>query len=123
MPSIIIVDDNEEFRGMIKDYLSQQNLGVEIFEASSEETAVVKASCVRPDIVIMDISLPKTNGLILAKKIKEDYPQCDIIILTMFEDDFLKKISQETEGMDFIGKSEIYDRLVPVVKKHLKGAG
>lgn len=123
MSNILIVDDNEEFRGMIKDYLSQQNLGIDIFEASSEETAIVKVSCMKPDVVIMDINLPKTNGLVLAKRIKEDCPRCGIIILTMFEEDLFKKMPQEADGMNFIGKSEIYDRLVPVVRKCLKSSG
>ncbi len=117
---ILIVDDHQDFRGIVKEYLLKQNLGIEIFEASTGEMGVAKASCIKPDVVLMDINLPNANGITAAKHIKEDHPDCDVIILTMFEVKPFKEIARKIKAKDFIGKSEIYEKLVPVIKKCLK---
>jgi len=116
---ILIIDDNDNFRGMIKDYLKNHQLKVEIFEANTAEMGVAKASCVKPDVVLMDISLPHANGLQATRHIKEDNPQCQVIILTMFDVEVFKQAAEKIQARDFIGKSEIYDRLLPVVKECL----
>jgi len=117
---ILIVDDHQDFRATIKHHLNKQNLGLEIFEASTGEMGAAKASCIKPDIVLMDINLPNANGITAAKHIKEDHPDCDVIILTMFDVKPFKEVARKIKATDFIGKSEIYEKLVPVIKKCLK---
>ena len=117
---ILIIDDHADFRAMVKDYLNRDGLDLEIFEASTAEMGVMKASCVKPDIVLMDINLPNANGLAATKLIKEEHPDCDVIIITMFEVGAFKQAAQKIKAAAFIGKSEIYDQLLPAVKKCLK---
>ena len=116
---ILIVDDSDNFRVMLKEYLEKHALAVEIFEASTGEMGVAKAACIRPDIVLMDINLPHSSGLEASKHIKGDYPDCDVIILTMFEVKVFKEAARSIKATDFIGKSEIDERLVPAIKKCL----
>ncbi len=117
---ILIVDDHQDFRAAVRDYLKKQNLGLEIFEASTGEMAVTKAACIKPAIVLMDINLPNANGITAAKHIKEDHPDCDVIILTMFEVKLFKEVARKIKAKDFIGKSEIYEKLIPAIKKCLE---
>ena len=117
---VLIIDDHADFRAMVKDYLNRDELDLEIFEASTAEMGVAKASFVKPDIVLMDISLPSANGLEATKHIKEDAPNSDIIILTMFDVEVFKQAAQKIKATAFIGKSEIYERLLPVIKECLK---
>ena len=117
---ILIVDDHTDFRAMVKNYLNRDGLDLEIFEASTAEMGVAKASFVKPDIVLMDINLPNANGLEATKHIKEDAPDCDVIIITMFDVEVFKQAAQKIKATAFIGKSEIYDRLLPVIKKCLE---
>ena len=119
LKKLLIVDDSDEFRVMLKDYLTRHDLGLEIFEASTGEMGVTKASCVRPDIVLMDINLPHANGLETTQHIKEDNPRCDVIILTLLEVKSFKEAAQKSKATEFIGKSEIDERLVPAIKKCL----
>jgi len=116
---ILIVDDHADFRTMIRDYLNRHELDVEIFEADSGEMGVVKASCVKPDVVLMDVSLPHANGLETARHIQEDHPDCDVIILTMFDVPVFKQMAERIKAREFIGKGEIYERLLPAIKKCL----
>jgi DNA-binding NarL/FixJ family response regulator len=118
---ILIVDDHTDFRTMLKDYLMRSRLDIEIFEASSAEMAVAKASCVKPDVVLMDISLPKATGLDATKLIKEEMPDCHVIIITMFN---VKAFKQAAEGINataFISKSAVCEQLLPVLTKCLNG--
>ncbi len=114
---ILIIDDSDEFRGMLKGYLKMHNLGAEIFEASTGEMGITKASCLRPDVVLMDISLPKINGLAATQQIKLDNPDCHVIVLTMFAVRKFKEESQRIKADDFIGKSDIDEQLVPAIRK------
>ncbi len=117
---ILIVDDSDNFRVMLKEYLEKHALAVEIFEASTGEMGVAKAACIRPDIVLMDINLPHSSGFEATKHIKGDHPNCDVIILTMFEVKVFKDMAQEIQAIDFIGKSEFNERLVPAIKRCLE---
>ena len=116
---VLLVDDHDDFRTTIKDYLMGQRLDLEIFEANSAERGVHKASCVKPDIVLMDISLPNENGLDAARKIKEDQPHCDIIILTLFDVAIFKKEASRIKVRGFIGKNDVFEKLLPVIKECL----
>ncbi len=117
---ILIIDDHADFRAMVKNYLHRDGLDLEIFEASTAEMGVTKASFVKPDIILMDINLPNANGLMATRHIKEDFPNCDVIILTMLEVEAFKQEAQKIKATAFIGKSEIYERLLPVIKKCLE---
>ena len=120
---ILIIDDNDNFRAMLEDYLKMHNLGVEIFQASTGEMGITKAACIRPEIVLMDISLPSINGIDTTKQILLDYPDCQVIILTMFEVEVFRKAADQINAVDFIGKSEVFDRLLPSIKKCLAKNG
>jgi len=117
---ILIVDDHQEFRTAVREYLNNEKIGLEVFEASTSEMAVTKASGLKPEIVIMDINLPNGNGLDAAKHIKEDCPDCDVIILTMFDIKPFKQIAHKIKIKYFVGKNEILEKLVPVIKKCMK---
>ncbi len=116
---ILIVEDNQAFREAVKDHIKQLP-DAEIFEASTAEMGVTKAACVKPDIVVMDLNLPGENGFNASRQIKEDNPGCDVIILTMFEIESFRKLARESRAKYFIGKSEVYERLIPVIKRCLK---
>ncbi len=119
-PKILIIDDSADFRAQVNDYLKMHDLDVETFEAGTAEMGVAKASCVRPDIVLMDIHLPHGNGLDAVRHIKAQNPDCDVIVLTMLDVEAFRQAAQNVAVTDFIGKSEIYERLMPSIEQCLK---
>src|SRR5271170_2663599 len=96
--SILIVEDHEDFRRTVRDYLERHKLGLNIYEASTGEMGVIKASCVKPNIVLIDINLPQANGLDVARQIKEDNPKCDLIFLTIFDVAAFKKEAEKLKA-------------------------
>ncbi len=113
---ILIIDDSDDFRAVVRNYLKIHNSGLEVFEASSGEMGITKASCVRPDIVLMDLNLPHANGFEITQQIKDDHPACQVIVLTMFEVPLFKEKSLKVGAVDFISKNEVFDRLLPAIK-------
>ncbi len=117
---ILLIEDNDDFRNAVKGYLNEQILDIEIFEACTGEMGVTKASLVKPDIAIVDLNLPHANGFEVIKMLKEDHPNCFLIVLTMLEVEQFKQLAKELNVVDFVGKSELFDRLVPVVNKYVE---
>jgi two-component system response regulator DegU len=117
---VLIVDDHDDFRIMVRDYLNGHKLGLEIFEASTGEMGVAKASFVKPDIVLMDVNLPQINGFEAARQIQEENPNCHVIILTVFDVGVFKKEAAKIKARAFIGKNEVYDKLLPVIMQCLE---
>ncbi len=120
---ILIVDDHADFRTAVIKHLKSQVNDMDVFEASTGEMGVTKASCVKPDIVLMDINLPNITGFEAARRIKEDHPTCEIIILTVFDVPVFKHAANKIKAKEFIGKSEIYDRLLPAITRCLENKG
>jgi len=116
---ILLVDDHDDFRSSVKDYLNSYQLDFVIFEANSGEKGVVKASLIKPDIVIMDISLPNENGFESARKIRKAQPKCKIIILSLFEGPQIKKEALKIKADGFVGKNEVFEKLLPLIKECL----
>lgn len=117
---ILIVDDHDDFRKAVRKHLENQNLGVEVFEADCGEVGVAMASHRLPDIVLMDIRLPGIDGLDAASQIKSQFPDSKIIFLTMFETQSFRDAFAIDAASDYIGKSDLYEKLVPAIKQILE---
>jgi DNA-binding NarL/FixJ family response regulator len=84
---VLIVDDHLVLRSGLKLLLELED-GIEVLgDADSAETAMLKASELQPDVILMDIQLPAMNGIEATKRIKATNPRILILMLTMFQDD------------------------------------
>lgn len=82
MKTILVVDDNEDSRELVKKILKKQ--GYEIIEAIDGEEAIAKAIAYRPDLILMDISIPKIDGYEVTRRLKArvDFKDTPIIAFT-----------------------------------------
>ena len=89
--SILIADDSEvigrTLRNLIAGYKELSICG----EAENGQEAVEKAHRLKPDLVLIDFSMPVMNGLEAASHLKKDSPKVPIVLLTMFKDKFLEE--------------------------------
>jgi two-component system, NarL family, response regulator LiaR len=84
--TIILADDHSLIRKALIDIFNKQpNLEV-IAEADNGDTAVKLASEKKPDIIIMDISMPGLNGLEATRQIKASHPEINILVLTIHDE-------------------------------------
>ncbi|ACI20236.1 MULTISPECIES: response regulator [Thermodesulfovibrio] len=82
MKTILVVDDNEDSRELVKKILKKH--GYEVIEAVDGEDAIAKALAYRPDLILMDISIPKIDGYEATRRLKErpDFKDTPIIAFT-----------------------------------------
>ena len=112
---ILIVDDHDIIRRGLKDLLSGEPGWEVCAEAKTGKEAVVLAEQLRPQIVVMDISMPDLNGLEAARRIHKALPKAGILILTMHFSDQLVREVIEAGARGYILKSDADRDLVAAV--------
>ncbi|NJD23008.1 MAG: response regulator transcription factor [Melioribacter sp.] len=117
IPKALIVDDNYNFREGYREYLTYQTDLDIVGEAQDGFEAIKKINKLKPDIVFMDISMPKMDGLTAAHLIKKKFPEIKIVIVTIHEKYIFKGIVDSLPVDGFINKSAISHELPKMLKK------
>lgn len=84
---VLIADDQTLFREGIKDVLTGEKWINVIGEAADGEEAVELVRKLKPDVVLMDIKLPKLDGISATRQIKKNNPEVNVLMLSSFEDE------------------------------------
>lgn len=84
--NVLIVDDHPMFRQGLRDLVeTDPNLAV-LGEASDGETALSMADEMEPNVILMDINLPTINGLQVTRKLKDQSPEINVVMITGYDD-------------------------------------
>jgi two-component system, NarL family, response regulator LiaR len=84
---VLIVDDHEVVREGLRTFLELQE-GIEVAgEAADGEDAVAAAARLRPDVILMDLVMPRLDGVAAMRSLRERVPDARVIVLTSFLDD------------------------------------
>lgn len=87
MVKVLIADDQELIRQSLKIVLGTDSV-IEITDSVGDGTDVLKSLEKNvPDVILMDVRMPKMDGTVCTKEVKKKYPDVKIIILTTFDDD------------------------------------
>ena len=104
---IILADDHTLVRQGIKKIL-EENPDLEVIgEAADGQEAVNLLKKLQPDLVILDIQMPRMNGLEAAKMIKERFPAMKILMLTMHKEDEYLRQAREIGVEGFVLKQDV----------------
>lgn len=112
---ILVVDDHDQIRCLLKEWLETVFPDFGVVEAKSGEEAVVVAQAKLPKLVIMDIGLPHMDGIRAAQLIKESVPAAKVVILTMHEEEQYQDNAFASGVAAFIPKRFIQSDLLPVL--------
>jgi DNA-binding NarL/FixJ family response regulator len=113
---ILVVDDHDIIRRGLKDLLTAR-AGWEICgEAKTGKEAVTLSEQLKPDVIVMDISMPDLNGMEAARRIHKILPKTGILILTMHFSDQLVRDVVEAGARGYILKSDADRELVTAVE-------
>lgn len=113
---IIIVDDHDLMRRGIKGLLQSHPNWEICGEAQTGREAVAKAEQLKPDIVILDISMPDLNGVEAARRIRKASPNTEVLILSAHYSDQLIREIVEAGARGYIVKSDSDRDLVIAVE-------
>jgi two-component system response regulator NreC len=84
---ILLADDHVTVRHGLKLLIEAQADMKVVAEASDGQSAVQQALALKPDVIVMDISMPGMNGLVATRKLKKEHPGLAIVTLTRHGDD------------------------------------
>ncbi|GIV64399.1 MAG: response regulator [Chloroflexota bacterium] len=115
MTKILIVDDAEFLRVRIIKMLTGQ--GFEVYEAENGVKAVEKYKEVRPDVVLMDITMPEMDGLAALKEIRAFDSQAKVVMLTALGQESVVLEAVKSGARDFIVKPFEHDRVMSAIHK------
>jgi DNA-binding NarL/FixJ family response regulator len=118
---IILAEDHVRFRRFIKSFLETEG-GLEVVGEADDGMHLLEIinSC-RPDLIILDINMPRVPGLEAARRIKELYPGIKVLILTMHNN---KEYLQEAMALGaegFLLKERVDTELIDAIKKIING--
>lgn len=116
MGGILIVDDAAFMRMMIKDILTKNGYTV-VGEAENGAVAVESYKELKPDLVIMDITMPEMDGIQAVKEIKSLDPNAKIIMCSAMGQQAMVIEAIQAGARDFIVKPFQQDRVIEAVKK------
>ena len=114
--NILICDDAAFMRMMIKDILTKNGYNI-AGEAENGAKAVEKYNELKPDLVLMDITMPEMDGIQALKKIKEADPGASVIMCSAMGQQAMVIESFQSGAKDFIVKPFQADRVLEAVQK------
>jgi two-component system chemotaxis response regulator CheY len=114
----MIVDDAQFMRMRVGKLLTKN--GYEIVEAKNGEEAVQTYRLIRPDVVLMDITMPHKDGLAALAEIREFDPQAKVIMLTALGQQAMVLEAMQAGAKDFLVKPFDPERIMKAVHKALE---
>ncbi|HEU5411644.1 MAG TPA: response regulator transcription factor [Candidatus Acidoferrales bacterium] len=103
---ILIVDDHEVMRGGLRSLLETRPNWEVCGEAATGMEAIEQTKALRPDVVVLDISMPGSSGLEAIPVIRQGTPRPDVVILSRYEEREMRDKAIEAGARDYIPKSQ-----------------
>lgn len=118
---ILIVDDHGVIRGGLRAILEDEP-GIEVVgEAIDGEEALHLASELGPDIVLLDIAMPGIDGIECTRRMKKMYPQIQVLILTVYEDEILLREAIRAGASGYVIKRAAEEELIAGIQAVSRG--
>lgn len=120
---LLLVDDDRGFRATLRQLL-EQRADVEVLgEAGNGEEAVQLANDLHPDVVLMDLAMPRMNGVEATRQLKTRRPDLAVIILTVHDEDVYRRTALAAGATAFLEKKMLGVDLWPTLVRILNRDG
>jgi PAS domain S-box-containing protein len=113
---VLIVDDHESVRRGIRSLLSLAPHTAVCGEAGDGLGALMKARTLRPDIVIMDVSMPRMDGIEATKILRQELPETEVIVISQNDPMLVAPQVAKTGARAYIAKSKLGVQLLPTIE-------
>jgi DNA-binding NarL/FixJ family response regulator len=118
---ILLVDDQALFREGLRTLLSiQPNLEI-VGEAKNGQQGLDTALDLKPDVVLMDLRMPVLDGVAATRRIREKLPECQVIVLTTFDDDEYVFEALRAGAAGYLLKDVSSDKLIEAIQAAVRG--
>ncbi|MEO8204929.1 MAG: response regulator transcription factor, partial [Chthoniobacterales bacterium] len=114
---ILIVDDHPVFRHGIQTLINAENDLVICGDAPSAPAGLEAMRTLKPDVALLDISLPGTNGIELIKLMKAEQPKLPILILSMHDESLYALRALRAGALGYVMKAEALNQVVTAIRR------
>jgi len=114
--TVLIADDHDLFAASLEAFLGTEEAIAVVGRASNGEEAMRLAAETRPDVVLMDISMPAADGFEAARKIREELPETSVLFLTGSNAPTDVAEARASGGAGYVTKDKIASDLVGALK-------
>lgn len=118
---LVLVDDQALFREGLRILLGQTSRLDIVAEAGNGEEAVAAARLHQPDIMLMDLRMPRLNGVEATRRITQEMPDIRVIVLTTFEDDEEVYEALSAGAVGYLLKASPSERVVEAIELTARG--
>jgi DNA-binding NarL/FixJ family response regulator len=113
---ILLVDDHPIVREGLKTVLQRRPGWQVVGEASNGIEALEKAEDLRPDVVVLDITMPKMNGLEVCRLVKQRMPQVEVLMVTQHDSPQMMREALSAGAKGYVVKSNAARDLVEAIE-------
>jgi DNA-binding NarL/FixJ family response regulator len=114
---ILLVDDNQTFIDAIKLFLGMVPGTAVVGEAHDGHAALTQVGALKPDLVLLDVAMPKMNGLEVARRLKTLPQPPRIIFLSMHNSEEYRTAASDLGVDEFVDKADFVVELFPILKR------
>ena len=118
---VMVVDDHAVVRSGLTTFLSVVPDLELVGEAASGDEAVVRCGLLKPDVVLMDLMMPGTNGVTATQVIREKFPKVHVLALTSFEEDTLVEDALRAGATGYLMKTVTAYELAAAIRAAHQG--
>ena len=115
MNSVWIVDDDASIRWVLEKALKREHISCKLFSSVDDVSAALEKE--QPNVLVSDIRMPGESGLVLLEKIKSQYPQLPVIIMTAFSDLDSAVSSFQKGAFDYLPKPFDIESAVELISR------
>src|ERR671932_709638 len=113
---LVIADDHQLFRDGVRALLAAAPDLELVGEAGTGDEAIAQAATLQPDVVLMDLQMPGTNGIDATRRIVRDSPHIAVLVVTMFEDDHSVFSAMRAGARGYVLKGAKYDEVLRAIR-------
>jgi len=117
MKKILICEDEQDTQESLKNFLEKR--GYEVYSAVDGKESIELAKKLEPDLVLLDIRMPKVDGLEVAREIRNFNTQAKIIFITAFQGQELSKEAAKYNIVDYVVKPKAASEVLKIIEKSL----
>jgi DNA-binding NarL/FixJ family response regulator len=114
---LLIVDDHEVVRRGVRSLLLEQSEFEVCGEAVDGQDALEKTRELDPDLIVMDVSMPRLNGLEATRQVRSMLPKCEVLILSQHEHPEMARQALKAGARGYVVKSSVSRDLIAALTK------
>lgn len=116
---ILLAEDNQTFANSVTRFVGLISGALVVAHAADGDEALKKALELQPDLILMDIAMPKQSGLQVAQRL-QGLERCPKIILSMHSDLAYREAARKAGGSHFVTKANFVSELFPLIEQMVK---